>query len=481
MAEAFNKIISYRYNKIEDNKREELDHSIDKVNLMLTKNIRKHHNTAINNAITQIISSDFAKMNLSTNITEEKLVRNFLLYEFEEKGMNIPENQFGLGYTHLVMIIAELIDYMEHYPKEERNSKINLIAIEEPESFMHPQMQQLFIKNINEALKKLIDDKKLKLNSQLIVTTHSSHILNSKIHSGNSFNDICYVYTEKEQACVVNLDDEGIMPDAEGKIAEAERGNTKECEENEKKEKSKDFRFLKKHIKYKVSELFFADAVILVEGFAEETVLPFYLEQKKELEKRYITIFGIGGAHAFLYERLLKKLGVPALIVTDLDIKREKEDFSQIEDLKGKKTTNETIKHFYNQEDISSLPANIQSENIYIAYQQKIGKYYPTSFEEAFILTNASNEILNNVLSFVKPNIYEKVTQQGKNQNTEQSYLWQVKLAKEKERFANELLYALISEENTEKYPVLPEYINSGLEWLIKKLKEGVLHGIAGN
>lgn len=44
------------------------------------------------------------------------------------------------------MIIAELIDYMEHYPEEKNNSKINLIAIEEPESFMYPQMQELFFR-----------------------------------------------------------------------------------------------------------------------------------------------------------------------------------------------------------------------------------------------------------------------------------------------------------------------------------------------
>ena len=38
---------------------------------------------------------------------------------------------------------------MERYPDSSFNSKINLISIEEPETFMHPQMQELFIKNIN--------------------------------------------------------------------------------------------------------------------------------------------------------------------------------------------------------------------------------------------------------------------------------------------------------------------------------------------
>ncbi len=480
LTDAFNKIISYRYNKIDDDKRKNLDDSIDYVNTRLTNSIREHHHDAINNAIGQIVAPDVMKVNLSTNITEEKLIRNFLLYEYEEKGLNVPEEQFGLGYTHLVMIIAELIDYMERYPKEDKNSKINLIVIEEPESFMHPQMQELFIKNINETLKKLIEDKQRKINSQLIVTTHSSHILNSKIHIGNSFDDICYVYTEEGKACVINLSDEEVMPDGE------------------KEDKKKDFAFLKKHIKYKVSELFFADAVILVEGFAEDTILPFYLEQKKELNRRYVSVFGISGAHAFLYEKLLIKLKIPALIITDLDIERKQdetqkdkqkqetekaqEDFSQTKTLKGKKTTNKTIKHFHGTDDISNLEQHIEKENIYIAYQWKEEEYYPTSFEEAFILANAENELLNDVLKTIKPGIYKQIVESGPNmdfgQNIEQSYKWQVKLADAKGKFASELLYTLVSEEDPDKRPVLPQYIEKGLEWLAIKMGEGDMDGV---
>lgn len=481
LTEAFNRIISYRYNNIVDSERQELDKNIDRINDDLTQNIREHHHAAINNAIGEIVASDAVKVNLSTDITEEKLVRSFLLYEYEEKGLNIPENQFGLGYTHLVMIIAELIDYMEHYPEEKNNSKINLIAIEEPESFMHPQMQELFIKNINDALKKLIEDKQRKLNSQLIVTTHSSHILNSKIHMGNSFDDICYVYAEKRKACVVNLNDASVMP------------SEKETEKN-------DFAFLKKHIKYKVSELFFADAVILVEGFAEETILPFYLEQDKRFNKRYISIFGISGAHAFIYENLLKKLKIPALIITDLDIRRTEDknnehgkqkdekvqkDYTQVTTLAGQETSNKTINHFQKTYDISNICPYMEVENIRIVYQRKIGKYYPASFEEAFILTNAENKLLNNVLKAIKPQIYKKIVQSDNitdyKQNIEQSYKWQKKLSGDKGKFASELLYQLIVQEDLNKRPALPNYILDGLEWLINKLEEGEIHGFKRN
>lgn len=478
LTEAFNRIISYRYDSIVESKRLELEKNIDIINNNLTKRIREHHHEAINNAIGRIVASDVMKVNLSMDITEEKLVRGFLLYEYVEKGLNIPEDQYGLGYTHLVMIIAELIDYMEHYPEEKNNSKINLIAIEEPESFMHPQMQELFIKNINEALKKLIEDKKRKLNSQLIVTTHSSHILNSKVHMGNSFDDICYVYAEGNMACVANLDDAAVMPDEKD-----------------------DFAFLKKHIKYKVSELFFADAVILVEGFAEETILPFYIEEKEELNKRYISLFGISGAHAFIYKNLLKKLKIPALIITDLDINRpekkkkddgiekgvekKQDDYPQIKTLKGQKTSNKTIKHFHKAYSLTNIKPYMLEDNIYIAYQKKIGEYYPTSFEEAFILTNAENNLLNNVLKKVKPQIYKDIVGSGKkadlNQNREQSYKWQAKLSNEKGKFASELLYALIMEKDSEKRPELPNYIKEGLDWLGGKLEEDGRNGITGD
>lgn len=478
LSEAFNKIITYRYEKIISDKKKNLDKSIDEINDSLTESIKEHHSDGINAAIGKIVASDIMEVDLSSNITEEKLVKSLLRYSYVEKGVNIPEGQFGLGYTHLVKIVAELIDYMERYPDEEYNGKINLIAIEEPESFMHPQMQELFIKNINEALQVLIEEKQKKLNSQLFVTTHSSHVLNSKIHMGNSLDDICYVYEENGRGCILNLDNNSVISDDKEKEKETDRDE----------EKKKDFEFLKKHIKYKVSELFFADAVILVEGFAEETILPFYLEWYSEsnkryskLNKRYISIFGINGAHAFLYKTLLKKLRIPAVIVTDLDIKREKsndeedkKDLSQITDLAGRTTTNRTIKHFNNDSDkLAELGPFILEDNIYITYQWKIREYYATSFEEAFILTNADNAILNDILKNIKPAIYHKIVEKNGNpdynQNIERSYEWQVKLADAKGEFASKLLYALVTE--TEKVrPQLPEYIAQGLEWLNQKL-----------
>ena len=132
-------------------------------------------------------------------------------YEYKEGNFHIPEGQFGLGYSNLMTIIGALIEYIERYPKQECHSKINLICIEEPEAFMHSQMQELFIKHINDAISYLLQDEKKEINSQLIITTHSSHILNSKIHSGNTFDNISYMTIVDNLSNVVNLNDRNVM------------------------------------------------------------------------------------------------------------------------------------------------------------------------------------------------------------------------------------------------------------------------------
>ena len=467
LTDAFNKIINYRYDNIFQKEKKEVTKELEKINHDLTENITKNHTDVIRNVLKELISMERMGVDLSADITFDKLMRDLIKYEYIEDDANIPENQFGLGYTNLVMIIAAIMDYMERYPESSFNSKINLISIEEPETFMHPQMQELFIKNINEAIHVLLFSKNKDVNSQIIITTHSSHILNSKIHSNNTFNNICYLYEDKRNAAVTNLNNKKVMPN------------------KDEDEKSEAFKFMKKHIKYKISELFFSDAAIFVEGFAEDMIIPYYIEKREGLRKHYISIFNINGAHGFLYKRLIEALGIPVLIITDLDIQRNEESgetdgqeegkekvYKQISCLDNKKTTNATIIDIYEKEDISAIPIHIEKGNLYLTYQGEINGYYATSFEEAFILTNYDNEITNELLKELKPNIYKSIV--GKKveyeKNKENSYKWQMKLGKCKGEFASKLLYKVVNEELEERIPRLPKYISDGLDWIEKKL-----------
>lgn len=465
LTDAFNNIINYRYDHIFQKEKKEVTKELEKINHELTENITKNHTDVIRSVLKKLISMERMGVDLSADITFDKLMKDLIKYEYIEDDANIPENQFGLGYTNLVMIIAAIMDYMERYPESSFNSKINLISIEEPETFMHPQMQELFIKNINEAIRVLLFSKNKDVNSQIIITTHSSHILNSKIHSNNTFNNICYLYEDKRNAAVTNLNNKKVMPN------------------KDEDEKSEAFKFMKRHIKYKISELFFSDAAIFVEGFAEDMIIPYYIEKREGLRKHYISIFNINGAHGFLYKRLIEALGIPVLIITDLDIQRNEESgetdgqeegkekvYKQISCLDNKKTTNATIIDIYEKEDISAIPIHIEKGNLYLTYQGEINGYYATSFEEAFILTNYDNEITNELLKELKPNIYKSIV--GKKveyeKNKENSYKWQMKLGKCKGEFASKLLYKVVNEELEERIPRLPEYISDGLDWIEK-------------
>ena len=87
--------------------------------------------------------------------------------------------------------------------------------------------------------------------------------------------------------------------------------------------------------------MFFSDAAVFVEGFAEDMIIPYYIEKRENLNKHYISIFNINGAHGFLYKRLIEALGIPVLIITDLDIKREDEndEGADSKDKKSKKSS----------------------------------------------------------------------------------------------------------------------------------------------
>ncbi|MCO4109280.1 ATP-dependent endonuclease, partial [Citrobacter freundii] len=87
--------------------------------------------------------------------------------------------------------------------------------------------------------------------------------------------------------------------------------------------KSLQFEFIKKHIKHQTPDLFFSDAIIFVEGITEERVLNSYIEDNSVLNRMNISVFRIDGAHAKVYEKLINKIQIPSLIITDIDFKKD--------------------------------------------------------------------------------------------------------------------------------------------------------------
>ncbi|WP_158130065.1 ATP-dependent nuclease [Vibrio fluvialis] len=478
LSKAFNKIIKYKYENTSDDF-DSINELIDSNNDNITDNIRNTHESVIQKVLQGIIGTDTLGIELRSDLTFDKLMNGLITYEHKDSDYLVPEGQFGLGYANLISIISEIIDYIARSPNTETPNKVRLICIEEPETFMHPQMQVNFIRHIDSAVRKIIGEKN-EINSQILITTHSAHILNSKIHSSGSLDNINYIYPHKDFCENISIKDSDI------------------CESKNKKD---EFYFIKKHIKHQIPELFFADGVIFVEGITEERILNFYIERDKVLSTKHISVFRVDGAHGKVYDKLMRKLKIPSLIITDIDFKRNKDELKETyQTTSGKditcdiypqmtvissdrRSTNSTLLHFFKTSEIHKYTNYYQNENIMVVFQKdsvqidskskKPEIYYASSLEEALVLTNYNNAIFRRVLESTIPIFYSEIIQPNTSNFkalAENSFRIQKELTNEKSKFANNIIFNLVVNEKSSKLPALPEYINAGLTWLSNEM-----------
>lgn len=488
LSQAYNKIVS---TYIKNNDIEEINSLVGGINYKVKGMVDANIKDILQNAVSSIESTKNLKMNLHPDVTIEKIFANSIIYEYQEGNNNIPESQFGMGYTNLMVIIAKIVDYIELYSEKDINGSVNILCIEEPESFMHPQMQELFIKNISKAIATLLGKKQQLDTFQIIITTHSTHILNSKIQSGNTLNNISYLGQAGVNNIIKNISDDAIV--SGGDIDK------------------KAYEYIKKYLRLEVSDIFFADAAILVEGVSEETYLRYEIDKHPILKNHHIKVYRIDGAYAHQFVSLLDLLGIKTVIFTDMDLKRKEKDEDgekidilsyNIKDLNIQYansteclTTNGTLQYFIKKElndkkakydkinpKLIEMLADkdelvIICENISMYSQGKINGYYATSFEEAIVLTNAGNEDENKykkslikALQYVHPNMRYFGDIDETSEIADKSYMYQVKLSDGKSKFSTGIVYLSVTDEDFSLKQ--PQYIESGLNSLCDYFEE---------
>ena len=488
LSQAYNKIVS---TYIKNNDIEEINSLVGGINYLVKGMVDANIKDILQSAVSSIESTKNLKMNLHPDVTLEKIFANSIIYEYQEGNNNIPESQFGMGYTNLMIIIAKMVDYIELYSEKDINGSVNILCIEEPESFMHPQMQELFIKNISKAIATLLGKKQQLDTFQIIITTHSTHILNSKIQSGNTLNNISYLGQAGVNNIIKNISDDAIVSGVDID--------------------KKAYEYIKKYLRLEVSDIFFADAAILVEGVSEETYLRYEIDKHPILKNHHIKVYRIDGAYAHQFVSLLDLLGIKTVIFTDMDLKRKEKDEGgekidilsyNINDLNIQYansteclTTNGTLQYFIKKElndkkakydkinpKLIEMLADkdelvIICENISIYSQGKINGYYATSFEEAIVLTNAGNEDENKykkslikALQYVHPNMKYFGDIDETSEIADKSYMYQVKLSDGKSRFSTGIVYLSVTDDDFSLKQ--PQYIESGLNSLCSYFKE---------
>lgn len=216
----------------------------------------------------------------------------------------------GLGKQNLLFIAAELLNL-----DRSNWSGLRLGLIEELEAHLHPQAQLRVVEFLQEFIE---NNKKENKDIQLILSTHSPN-LGSKIKLRNLI--IC-----SNSEVFPMIDD--------GKHTEL---------------KSSDYNFLQRFLDVTKANLFFANGVILVEGWSEELFLPVLAKKIGiNLTQKGVSIVNVGGVTFLRYAKIFqrkdeKEMDIPVAVVTDLDVKPDEEE-EVLTNGKTKKTITEEKK-----------------------------------------------------------------------------------------------------------------------------------------
>jgi putative ATP-dependent endonuclease of the OLD family len=184
----------------------------------------------------------------------------------------------GLGYNNVLFMAAELLLLGS-------GMELALLLIEEPEAHLHPQLQA----RVLEMLSTRADNDGI----QIILSTHSPNIAAS---------------APVENVILVC------------------KGRTFPLRKNETKLDESDYRYLSRFLDVTKANLFFARGVLIVEGPAEELLLPALAQAcGRSFTANGISVVNVGSVGLFRYARIFQNLDgadvpIPIACVTDRDI-----------------------------------------------------------------------------------------------------------------------------------------------------------------
>lgn len=282
-----------------------------------------------------------------------------LLYVDPSREHELPELYNGLGFKNLIFMAIQARHFHSQWLATAENRPLCLlIFIEEPEVHLHAQVQQTFIANIWSVIEESANAaKEPELVPQLVVTTHSSHILDAVDFEKVRYFRRTHLIGELATHGIRNASDvrslRAFQPDVEVEGAAIVPPN-------------ESLAFLKRYLRLTHCDLFFADASILVEGAVEKLLMPSMIEKSApRLISTYVTVLEVGGAYAHRFEGLLSFLGIPYLVITDLDsVKPEGYPTACRADVLNARTSNASLKKLCGKGTVAELMAMLEDEKI---------------------------------------------------------------------------------------------------------------------
>lgn len=319
-----------------------------------------------------------------TTLNIKTLLSNFTKVRYAGyDGVALPESYNGLGVRNLIYILLKLVGFYREFRAQATSPGMHIIFIEEPEAHLHPQMQEVFIRQLDKIAKQLSDqaDDHVPWPVQFVVSTHSSHVANEA-----GFETIRYFLT------------------VSGPSDGARQTKIKDLRSGMMGTSTPTKSFLHQYLTLTRCDLFFADKAVLVEGLSERLLLPVMISKLEsaepatpKLSSQYMTVMEVGGAYAHLFFGLLEFLELHSLIITDVDIVVAAGG-AACPVHQGTTTSNACIKNWFDSDDpltrdalLSKVEADKIKNRKRIAFQQPAaeGAHCGRTFEDEFILTNA--------------------------------------------------------------------------------------------
>ena len=427
-------------------------------------------------SLAQTNGGHIGEIMLEMDVTEDDvsdLIKKITCAKYQLEGHMLNESSQGLGYSNMIYLHMQL----EEFKKGMNPLLVNMFFIEEPESHMHPQMQNVFIKYLLAVYNQVA--------LQGLVTTHSNEIVRvsglehlrviretqmfkSEIFDLSAFRKSFVIKNKSEQA------EESINP--------------------------KDISILENFFDWffeiGFSEIIFADKAVLYEGDSERLYLKklITLPAYQKLSGQYIAFIQVGGAYAYNYKSLIEFLKIKTLIITDLDYKKSALSEAKI---LASKSTNSTINSFYKissgetvilhekideDEELQDSPSievlyewkekerNKLCDNlIYVAFQGN--EYYARTLEEAMISKLLSVKAFEGKARSewkkIKADYKLKFTLPN-NKDGEIDSLFSLRdVVDNMSKSKTDFMYSVIL--NSLGETMLPKYIEEGLTWLIQE------------
>ncbi|MDO9528797.1 MAG: AAA family ATPase [Syntrophales bacterium] len=382
--------INEEANRVIDENNENLNQHYDAHFKGLMEVIRSLGVPSINDRQMRIVSSLSPEAALQGNTS--------LLYIDPMLNHELPEAYNGLGFKNLVYMAIQISHFHLQWMKTEiKRPLCQIIFIEEPEVHLHAQVQQTFVSNIWEIIRKASEDTGEKhMVPQLGITTHSSHIIDTIEFRKVRYFRRC-TSTGENPATAITFNASKVLSLRDFRPQKSSAGGTIEDEKET-------LDFLKRYLKLTHCDLFFADAAVLVEGTVEKLLLPQMIDKSAQgLKRNYLTVLEVGGAYAHRFASLLEFLGISYLVITDLDSvdPLDKRKVCRA-DTVGAVTSNASLKFFLNKSEVSELSKLKVEEQIlaadscFVAFQKPtpVLGYDPNkpmlgrTFEETFTYQN---------------------------------------------------------------------------------------------